>query len=110
VPLLEKVELMNIDPRTAAEYLRKPGLRFGGVVDRAVDVVGTESSADTDAPRVHLMKLVSGTDCGRAGLEVFEGVAENNDARPDVRAWAWTAAKNCDGFAPDRAFEAAIEE
>ena len=108
--LLEKVEFMNIDPRTAAEYLRKAGLRFGGVVDRVVDVVRTESSADADALRVHLIKLVSGTDCGRAGLDVFEGVAEDNDARPDVRAWAWTAAKNCDGFDPDRAFEAAMEE
>lgn len=109
-PLIASVDLMNIDPRTAAEYLRKAGRGSTAVVDRAVDVVASEKSLDTDALRVHLMKLISGTDCGRAGREACEAVAQSKDERSDVRGWAWTAMARSDGYSPDRAFEAALEE
>jgi hypothetical protein len=108
--LLNRIDLLNIDPRTAGEYLRKAGLKVEGAIDRVVEAIGSDCSEDTDALRVHLMKLASGTDCGRTGREVFETVAESTDEPPEVRAWAWMAAARSDGFAADRAFEAAMEE
>jgi hypothetical protein len=108
--LLSRVELMNLDPRTTAEYLGKAGWGVPDTMDRVIGSVASGRSDNTDALRVHLMKLASDKDAGTGGRRVFETLAENEEERSDVRAWGWKSAGQCGGFSADRAFDAAMEE
>jgi hypothetical protein len=110
LPLLDSLDAMNIDPKVSVDYVRHIGLGRRGVMERIMAKLEQPATDMTDGLDLRLLQAVSTRDGGRAEGRVYERIAEDEDRRPAVRAWAYQALKRTPLWRRSRAMDAALEE
>ena len=111
VALAEDASAMNKDPRCAGSYIAKVGIGKPRVVESIMSKLGQKPDDTTDALDVHLLRAMSSKPPrGRAEGKVFEAIAEDDERRAPVRAWAWQALGSTPLWKERRAMEAADDE
>lgn len=107
--LSRRTDLMNVDPKTAANYLAvaKSDQR---VLTNCMQHLTRCREERFDGLTLHLLRLMSHTKTGKAEAKEFERIGCDESSPWPTRTWAWTALARSDGTKPSRLMEAAREE
>ncbi len=91
--LASDIDVMNIDPAVASEYLRVVGLTSAPTVDSVMTRLVSEPSDRTEGLDLHLLRAMTSASWGRPEGNAFLKIAADHTRRPPIRCWAWQAVK-----------------
>lgn len=107
--LVDSPMTMNIDPRTAANYLR-PWSHRARIRDGIMGQLSNPPQLRTAALDLHLLRLSSRLPGGRPEGAVFERIATDSDRPAPVRAWGWQGLRRTPLWKKTDAMEATVAE
>jgi hypothetical protein len=107
--LSQRTDLMNVDPKTAANYLAvaKSDQR---VLTNCMQRLVQQREERFDGLALHLLRLMSQAKTGKPEAKEFERIARDQSTPWPTRSWAWAALARSDGTKASRLMEAAREE
>jgi hypothetical protein len=109
VELSKRTDLMNIDPKTATNYLAiaKSDRR---VLTNCMQRLTQPREERFDGLTLHQLRLMSHAKTGKVEAKEFERIACDKSTPWPTRSWAWAALARADGTKASRLIEAAREE
>jgi Reverse transcriptase (RNA-dependent DNA polymerase) len=107
--LSRRTDLMNVDPKAAANYLAV-GIRDQRVLTDCMQRLAQPREERFDGLTLHQLRLMSGAKTGKAEAKEFERIASDQSTPWPTRSWAWAAYAHADGTKPSRLMEAARDE
>jgi Reverse transcriptase (RNA-dependent DNA polymerase) len=107
--LSRRTDLMNVDPKTATNYLvlAKSDQR---VLMNCMQRLAQPREERFDGGTLHQLRLMSQAKTGQPEAKVFKRIATDESAPWPTRSWAWAALARADGTKASRLMEAAREE
>jgi len=107
--LSRRTDLMNVDPKTATNYLAlaKSDQR---VLTNCMQRLALPREERFDGLALHQLRLMSQAKTGPSEAKVFERIATDESVPWPTRSWAWAAVARADGTKASRLMEAAREE
>jgi hypothetical protein len=107
--LSRRTDLMNVDPKTATDYLAVD-IRNPRVLTNCMDRLAQVREERFDGLNLHQLRLMTQTKTGEGEAKVFERIASDQTVPWPTRSWAWAAFARADGTKPSRLMEAARYE
>ncbi len=89
--LVQDVDLMNLDPRVSANYLKEVGLKDRRVIDRVMERLASPAQEKYEGLDLHLLRCLTSRRLGEAESTELQRIASDTGRRWPIRSCAWHA-------------------